>query len=161
MFDDPNKELKRLEDQLLQAEMTDEEFEQFYDELYDEFGPQEEETNETEDLLAGSPVNNVRNYANGYGRESQVRQNPNRQTAPRQTGAQQRPVQQRSAQQSQQRPAQSRPVSQQNAGRAYPDSTRYAAPVRKQNSIKGLVITACAECVGIVAVVLWWVLRIL
>ena len=160
MIDNPNKELKRLEDELLRSEMTDEEFERFYDELYDEFGPEEEEPEEMEDLLAGSPVNNVRNYANGYGRETQARPNPNRQAAPRQTaqqqyGAQQRPTQQRNPQQysAQQRP--------QNTGRPAPESSRYAAPVKKQKGIKGLVITACVECAGIVAVVLWWVLRIL
>ena len=153
MFDDPNKELKRLEDQLLRSEMTDEEFERFYDELYDEFGPQEDKTDDVEDLLADSPARTVRNFANGYGREGQVRQNPNRQAAPRQAGAQQRPVQQRPAQQR---------TAPQNAGRGgYTDNNRYAAPVKKQKSIKGLVITACVECVGIVAVVLWWVLRIL
>ena len=44
---------------------------------------------------------------------------------------------------------------------AYSDSTRYAAPVKKDNSIRNLTILACVETLGIVAVVLWWVLRLL
>ena len=32
---------------------------------------------------------------------------------------------------------------------------------RKQKGVKGLVICACLECLGIVGVVLWWLLRIL
>lgn len=40
MFDDPQKELKRLEEQLLKTEEDD--FEQFYQKIYEEFGPVEE-----------------------------------------------------------------------------------------------------------------------
>ncbi len=32
---------------------------------------------------------------------------------------------------------------------------------KKDKSIQGLVITLCVECAGIVAVLLWWVLRFL
>lgn len=43
----------------------------------------------------------------------------------------------------------------------YTDATRYAAPVKKDNSIRNLTILACVETAGIVAVVLWWVLRLM
>ena len=43
MFDDPKKELKRLEEQLLKEEQPDDEFERFYQEIYAEFGPAEGE----------------------------------------------------------------------------------------------------------------------
>ena len=43
MFDDPQKELKKLEEQLLTLENKDEEFERFYREIYEEFGPATEE----------------------------------------------------------------------------------------------------------------------
>ena len=43
----------------------------------------------------------------------------------------------------------------------YSDSTRYAAPVKKDNTIRNLTILACVETLGIVAVVLWWVMRLL
>ena len=43
MFDDPQKELKRLEEQLLKQEMNDEEFERFYQAIYEEFGPADDE----------------------------------------------------------------------------------------------------------------------
>ncbi len=39
MFDDPQKELKRLEEELLKKSDKDEEFERFYKEIYEEFGP--------------------------------------------------------------------------------------------------------------------------
>ena len=135
MFDDPNKELKRLENQLLKAEMTDEEFEAFYDELYDEFGPGKREE---EDYLKDSPVNNVRGSAAGTSQNSQPRKSAPKQPAPRQyqTGG----------------PA--------PYGGSL-DEDRYAAPPRKEKGIRGLVICACAECLGIVAVVLWWMLKIL
>ena len=43
MFDDPQKELKKLEEQLLKQEMNDEEFERFYQDIFEEFGPVDEE----------------------------------------------------------------------------------------------------------------------
>jgi len=43
MFDDPQKELKRLEEELLQQEQKDEEFERFYHDIFEEFGAAEEE----------------------------------------------------------------------------------------------------------------------
>ena len=66
MFDDPKKELKSLEQELLAAEevpegaMLDEaEFEALYNEILAEYGPQEEKA-------PSEPP--VRNFANGYGR---------------------------------------------------------------------------------------------
>ena len=44
MFDDPQKELKRLEEELLKLTDKDEKFERFYQEIYEEYGPTEEET---------------------------------------------------------------------------------------------------------------------
>ena len=43
MFDDPQKELKQLEEQLLENEMEEDAFEQFYHEIFEEFGPGNEE----------------------------------------------------------------------------------------------------------------------
>ena len=161
MFDNPNEELKRLEEQLLQAEETDRKFDRFFGDVYDEYSPAEESVyeeetyeedtcgeeaydevpQEMEDLLVETPVDSgVRNYANGYGRQGQMRRNPG--------SAQQRPVQQRS-------------VQPRTAPQNFTDESRYAAPVKKAKGVKGLVITACIECAGIVGVVLWWMLRIL
>ena len=107
MFDDPQKELKRLEEELLKNETADDEFERFYHEIYEEFGPVEEEEQP------------VRNYSNHYGN---------------------------------------------GTGKAkvstYADIPRAVAP-KKSKGIRGLLITICLECVGIAAVVLWWILRIL
>ena len=108
MFDDPQKEMKKLEEQLLKKEMDDSEFEQFYREIYEEFGPAEEE----------APV--VRNHANHYGN-----------AAPKAKAS------------------------------TYADAPRAVAPKKKEKGIRGLLITICLECVGIAAIVLWWILRIL
>ena len=43
MFDDPHKELKKLEERLLEQEMNDEEFERFYQDIFEEFGPGDED----------------------------------------------------------------------------------------------------------------------
>lgn len=150
MFDNPNQELKRLEDELLKAEMTDEEFERFYDDIIEEFGPAKEND---EDLLKGSPVSSVRNYANGYGAQTRPA------AKPQPAQAQQRPAQQRPQQTANpQRPQQR--TTRQNPGQPGA-AKRPVEPQSKDAGIKGLVITACVECAGIVAVVLWWMLRIL
>ena len=67
MFDDPKKELQKLEDQLLAAEMNhetaelnNEQFEELYDGILEEFGPRI-----TRSDAAGEPA--IRNFANGYG----------------------------------------------------------------------------------------------
>ena len=69
MFDDPKKELQKLEDQLLEAEinhetaqLNNEEFEELYDKILEEFGPREQSD--------GAPVSDppIRNFANGYGK---------------------------------------------------------------------------------------------
>ena len=43
MFDNPQKELKQLEEQLLKNEMDDDAFERFYREIYEEFGTDREQ----------------------------------------------------------------------------------------------------------------------
>ena len=107
MFDDPQKELKRLEEELLKKE-ADDDFERFYQDIYEEFGPVEEEEEP------------VRNHANHYGNAV-----PKAKTS------------------------------------TYADTPRAVAPPKKDKGVRGLMITICLECVGIAAVVLWWVLRIL
>ena len=78
MFDDPNKELKALEGQLLAAEeaqepvMLDEkEFETLYNEIRAEFIPRTEEPP-------------VRNFANGYGNDYTPAPQPEPQVEPAQ-----------------------------------------------------------------------------
>ena len=103
MFDDPQKELKRLEEELLKDEQTDDEFERFYQEIFEEFGPvEEEQTPEAASVRVAAPRMN-----------------------------------------------------------SYADTPRAVAPKKKDKSIRNLAIVVCLECLGIAAVVLWWVLRIL
>ena len=103
MFDDPKKELKRLEEELLKEEQPDDEFEKFYREIYEEFGPGEEEQ---------KPV-----------------AAPARPAAPRAS--------------------------------TYADTPRAVVPKKKDKSIRNLTVAICLECVGIAAIVLWWVLQLL
>ena len=103
MFDDPQKELKRLEEELLKDEKTDDEFERFYQEIYEEFGPLEEEQ-----IPEAAPGRAVASRLDTYA-----------------------------------------------------DTPRAVAPKKKDKSIRNLAIVVCLECLGIAAVVLWWVLRIL
>ena len=76
MFDDPNKELRELEDRLLAVEapretsmLDEQEFEALYDEILSEYGQQDDH----------EPP--VRNFANGYGRPV-VPEAPRPQTVP-------------------------------------------------------------------------------
>ena len=43
MFDNPEKELKRLEEELLKSDCADEDFEHFYRDIFEEFGTEEPE----------------------------------------------------------------------------------------------------------------------
>lgn len=120
MFDDPNKELKRLEEQLLAAKESDAAFEKFYSEIYKEYGPKR--TNE--------------NLVRDVPKRSAQASRPAQTTRPSQAS----------------RPAQSRA-----AAGTYADHR----PAKKETGIGGLAALVCFECLGIAAVVLWWVVRIL
>ena len=68
MFDDPKKELQNLEDQLLAAEsnhetakLDNDQFEELYDTILEEFGPLASQNG------AEPPI---RNFANGYGSDA-------------------------------------------------------------------------------------------
>ena len=58
MFDDPQKELKRLEEEMLKLTEKDEKFERFYQDVFEEYGPTDEET---EEAPAAKPVKKVKN----------------------------------------------------------------------------------------------------
>ena len=106
MFDNPNEELKKLEDQLLAAEAGNDNFEAFYSDILNEFGPD---------------------------------------TAPskqKSTSSQKKPSQTHSS-----------------SGKSTKSGKKKSH--KKKKGIKGLVITLCLETAGIIAIILWWVLRIL
>ena len=107
MFDNPNEELKKLEEQLLAVEDTEEDFDTFYKELLREFGPEAEEPAESKPVKKKAPKNHV---------QTDHAKNPAKKSAKKK---------------------------------------------KKKKGIKGLVITLCLECAGIVAILLWWILRIL
>lgn len=115
MFDDPKKELKRLEEELLAVENSDEAFERFYSEIYDEFGKQKGTGDLTDDL----PV-----------RKKPAAAAVQRQPAP-------------------------------SAQNAYDDQSSYVPRTKNEKGVGGLAALVCFECLGIAAIVLWWLLRIL
>ena len=104
MFDNPNEELQKLEQQLLAAEEKGDDFESFYQDILSEFGP-------------GAPSQSPRKSA----------------------------------------PAQKQTHSA-NAKKKPAGKTKKK---KKKKSLKGLVITLCLECVGILGIILWWLLRML
>ncbi len=108
MFDDPKKELVRLEELLLEEE-KDEDFERFYSDIFAEFGadPEDEENAEEPAKSQSAPAK----------------------PAPRKN--------------------------------TYADSTRSVPAVKQDRSIRNLGILALLETAGIIALVLWWILRIL
>ena len=60
MFDDPKKELERLEAELLKYEEKDEEFEQFYADIFQEFGePEETQTAAPEKVRSAAAPRNM------------------------------------------------------------------------------------------------------
>ena len=61
MFDDPKKELQRLEEELLKHDQKDDEFEQFYQDIFREFGEPEEERAVAPEEKKSAPRN--MNYA--------------------------------------------------------------------------------------------------
>ena len=111
MFDNPKKELERLEEELLAAEATDEEFDEIVDEIMEEFA--------TNDESLEPPV---RNFSNDYGKAA---------------------------------PEPSIPVTE------YSDVVRSVPAEPPQKSGTGLKILICLECLGIAAIIAWWLLRIL
>ena len=77
MYDDPSKGMQKLEDQLIAAEinqkpalLNDEQFEELYGRILEEFGPREESD--------GAPVSEppIRNFANHYGNAAPQRPLP-------------------------------------------------------------------------------------
>ena len=131
MFDDPRKELRRLEEQLLAEEdpgpdvpedtlRMDDELEEARRLLGDEMPDDEEEEDEDPEPMV------YRNFANGYGRRQSV------------------PVR--------------------NRDRFDRDLEEYSDQVHdepREKGVRGLVILACLELLGIAAVIVYWRLFLL
>ena len=133
MFDNPKKELERLEEQLLaaEAEEPEEDFESLYDDIYEEFGTEEpyEMDDELMQMLGCTDVP-IRNYSNNYGEAD-------RDFARRSAGFD--------------APEED----------YYMDSDRYVAAPKKKKGIRGLMIFACIEAILIIALAAWWLGRLL
>ena len=132
MFDNPKKELERLEQQLLAAEMdideeVEEEFDDLYEDIYDEFGEEApyDVDDELESLLNGTELP-IRNYSNNYGA-------PERELYDRAAGFD----------------------TEIEEEEYHMDESRYAAPPKKKG-FRGLVIFTLLQAIVIIALALWW-----
>lgn len=153
MFDDPSRELRRLEEELL-AEEEEEEFEQSeedeygeYDEFFDEddlndalYGSDQGWVDNLDELLSGEPE--VRNHANGYG---------TRMKAP------QKKVSQASKKKKKAKKVKKAPVYEEEEYEELDEDAAVFDEDYKDKGIGGLVFLAILEIIGILAVVLWWI----
>jgi len=133
MFDDPKKELNRLQRQLL-AEEEPEQEPDFYEEYMDEDAWLDEEIAEAKALLGYDELEEeppVRNYANGYGKKT-PRQPAGYETSP------------------------SRP-----AYRGHVNDYEEEIQEEPAENLRGLVILAWLLTLGIVAVAAYWVVLLL
>ena len=120
MFDNPKKELQELEGQLLAAENAEENqdnFEEIYNGILEEYGPRENPGSAS--VSTDDPP--IRNFANGYGRA----------------------------------------VQNQPLGTDGDEILDDAAPAPAQKGVRGLVVLACLECLGIAAIAVYWVMNFL
>ena len=152
MFDDPSRELRRLEEELLAEEEEEEEFEQSeedeygeYDEFFDEealnnalYGSDQGWVDNLDELLSEEPE--VRNHANGYG---------TRMEAPRKKASQ--------ASKKKEKKAKKRSVYEEEEYEQLDEDAAVFDDDYKEKGIGGLVFLAILEIIGILAVVRWWI----
>lgn len=155
MFDDPSRELRRLEEELLAEEEEEEEFEQSeedeygeYDEFFDEddlndalYGSDQGWVDNLDELLSEEPE--VRNHANGYGTRKQ---------APQKKVSQASKKKEKKA-----KKAKKAPVYEEEEYEQLDEDAAVFDEDYKEKGIGGLVFLAILEIIGILAVVLWWI----
>ena len=142
MFDNPQQEVKKMSKKLRPVKMSDEEFELFYKEIYEEFGPKntapvvvnpqvEEPVAEpmVEEIPQEEPVAPVYPPVDEFDQENTVK-----------AAAKIRNV---------------------HADEVIDDYTDGVKVTKKEKGIAGLVVTLCIECLGIAAVVAYWLVHIL
>lgn len=157
MFDDPRRELRRLEEELLAEEEEEEEFapseeEEYgdYDEFFDEddlnnalYGSDQGWVDNLDELLSEEPE--VRNHANGYGTRMQVPQ---------------KKISQKQASQKKEKKAKKAkktPVYEEEEYEELDENAAVFDDQPKEKGIGGLVFLAILEMIGILAVVRWWI----
>ena len=132
MFDNPQQEVKKMSKKLRPIKMSDEEFELFYKEIYAEFGPKN---------TAPVVVN------------PQVEEPVAEPVAPVYP-----PVDEFNQENTVKAAAKIRNV---HADEVIDDYTDGVKVTKKEKGIAGLVVTLCIECLGIAAVVAYWLVHIL
>lgn len=157
MFDDPRRELRRLEEELLAEEEEEEEFapseeEEYgdYDEFFDEddlnnalYGSDQGWVDNLDELLSEEPE--VRNHANGYGTRMQ---------------APQKKISQKQASKKKEKKAKKAkktPVYEEEEYEELDENAAVFDDQPKEKGIGGLVFLAILEMIGILAVVRWWI----
>ena len=120
MFDNPEEELKKLEEQLLAAENPEDDFESFYQDILQEFGTQEQK-----------PAQKKTSAPKKQTKTTQPKKAAGK-SAAKTTGK--------------------------SAGKT---PAKKSKKKKKKKSVKGLVITLCLESAGILALIVWWLMRLL
>lgn len=157
MFDDPRRELRRLEEELLAEEEEEEEFapsedEEYgeYDEFFDEddlnnalYGSDQGWVDNLDELLSEEPE--VRNHANGYGTRMQA---PQKKISQKQTSQKK---------EKKAKKAKKTPVYEEEEYEELDENAAVFDDQPKEKGIGGLVFLAILEMIGILAVVRWWI----
>ena len=138
MFDNPQQEVKKMSKKLRPIKMSDEEFELFYKEIYAEFGPKNT-----------APV-----VINPQVEEPVAEEIP--QEAP--AAPVYPPVDAFDQENAAKAAAKIRNVHADEVINDYTDGVKVS---KKEKGIAGLVVTLCIECLGIAAVVAYWLVHIL
>ena len=155
MFDDPSRELRRLEEELLAEEEEEEEFEPSeeeaygeYDEFFDEddlndalYGSDQGWVDNLDELLSGEPE--VRNHANGYGTRMQATQKKVSQASKKK--------------EKKAKKAKKKPVYEEEEYEELDEDAAVFDEEYEEKGIGGLVFLAILEIIGILAVVRWWI----
>lgn len=157
MFDDPRRELRRLEEELLAEEEEKEEFapsedEEYgdYEEFFDEddlnnalYGSDQGWVDNLDELLSEEPE--VRNHANGYGTRMQV---PQKKISQKQSPKKK---------EKKAKKAKKKPVYEEEEYEELDEDAAVFDEDYKEKGIGGLVFLAILEIIGILAVVRWWI----
>ena len=138
MFDNPQQEVKKMSKKLRPIKMSDEEFELFYKEIYAEFGPKN-----TAPVVINPQV-----------------EEPVAEEIPQEVPAAPvyPPVDAFDQENAAKAAAKIRNVHADEVINDYADGVKVS---KKEKGIAGLVVTLCIECLGIAAVVAYWLVHIL
>ena len=153
MFDNPQQEVKKMSKKLRPIKMSDEEFELFYKEIYEEFGPKGVPAFDPKAYVAEPVEESVEEFVE----EPVV---PMVDEVPVETPAAPiyPPVEEVDQELTAKAAAVIRDVQEDEAIDDYTDGVKVT---KKEKGVVGLVVTLCFECLAIIGVVAYWLVHVL